>query len=127
MAVDRTGGRSFGGPNKYIQKAGEIARLGEHVASLGANAFLLADPFEKIWGSERLAFFRTRQENPCTQRGCYHKNCHGGCPAQSLFVTGSISGPDPRCMNSVGKSNHSLHLCGALVVAGRRRLNTVNG
>lgn len=45
MAVDRTGGRSFGGPNKYIQKAGEIARLGEHVASLGANAFLLADPF----------------------------------------------------------------------------------
>jgi glycerol dehydrogenase len=39
------GGRSFGGPAKYIQKAGELARLGEHVATLGKKAFLLADPF----------------------------------------------------------------------------------
>ena len=39
------GGRSFGGPAKYVQKAGELARLGDHVASLGSKALLLADPF----------------------------------------------------------------------------------
>lgn len=42
---ERSGGRSFGGPGKYVQRAGEMARLGEHVASLGGKAFLLADPF----------------------------------------------------------------------------------
>lgn len=41
----RSGGRSFGGPGKYVQRAGEMARLGEHVATLGGKAFLLADPF----------------------------------------------------------------------------------
>ena len=47
MADDKRslGGRSYGGPNKYIQRAGEIGRLGEHVAHLGSRAFLLADPF----------------------------------------------------------------------------------
>jgi len=47
MADDKRslGGRSYGGPNKYIQRAGEISRLGEHVSQLGARAFLLADPF----------------------------------------------------------------------------------
>jgi glycerol dehydrogenase len=45
MTTENSGGRSFGGPNKYIQRAGELARLGEHVARLGDNAFLLADPF----------------------------------------------------------------------------------
>jgi len=39
------GGRSFGGPAKYVQKAGELARLGDHVATLGGTALLLADPF----------------------------------------------------------------------------------
>lgn len=43
--TDNPGGRSFGGPGKYIQRAGEMARLGEHVASLGSKAFLLADSF----------------------------------------------------------------------------------
>lgn len=45
MATDSPGGRSFGGPNKYIQRAGEMARLGEHIAAVGKKAFLLADPF----------------------------------------------------------------------------------
>lgn len=45
MLRENVGGRSFGGPNKYIQRAGELARLGEHVAGLGDKAFLLADPF----------------------------------------------------------------------------------
>jgi glycerol dehydrogenase len=45
MATANAGGRSFGGPNKYIQKAGELSRLGEHAATLGRKAFLLADPF----------------------------------------------------------------------------------
>lgn len=45
MARDYAGGRSFGGPNKYIQRSGELGRLGEHVSRLGDKAFLLADPF----------------------------------------------------------------------------------
>ncbi len=38
-------GRAFGGPGKYIQRAGEIERLGDHLRPLGAKAFLLADSF----------------------------------------------------------------------------------
>jgi glycerol dehydrogenase len=45
MAAENPGGRSYGGPNKYIQRAGELTRLGEHIANLGGKAFLLADPF----------------------------------------------------------------------------------
>ncbi|QKK33283.1 iron-containing alcohol dehydrogenase (plasmid) [Rhizobium indicum] len=45
MASENAGGRSFGGPNTYIQRAGELTRLGEHVSGLGDKAFLLADPF----------------------------------------------------------------------------------
>jgi len=37
-------GRAFGGPGKYVQRAGEIGRLGEHAASLGKSAFALVDP-----------------------------------------------------------------------------------
>jgi len=38
-------GRSFGGPGKYIQRAGELARLAEHILPLGHKAFLLIDGF----------------------------------------------------------------------------------
>jgi glycerol dehydrogenase len=38
-------GRAFGGPGKYIQRAGEIERLGEHAASLGRTAVALVDGF----------------------------------------------------------------------------------
>lgn len=36
-------GRSFGGPGKYIQRAGEIERLAGHLESLGGKAFVLVD------------------------------------------------------------------------------------
>lgn len=45
MADRNGGGRTFGGPNKYIQRAGELARLGTHIRPLGHSAFLLADGF----------------------------------------------------------------------------------
>lgn len=38
-------GRSFGGPGKYIQRAGEISCLAKHMQELGKNAFLLVDGF----------------------------------------------------------------------------------
>ncbi|GLS21788.1 glycerol dehydrogenase [Labrys miyagiensis] len=36
-------GRAFGGPLKYIQRAGEIDRLADHLKPLGKTAFLLVD------------------------------------------------------------------------------------
>jgi glycerol dehydrogenase len=42
---DRGGGRSFRGPSKYIQRAGEIERIADHVRSLGDKLFLLVDGF----------------------------------------------------------------------------------
>lgn len=38
-------GRVFGGPLKYIQRAGELERLGEHVKPLGTRVFALVDGF----------------------------------------------------------------------------------
>lgn len=38
-------GRSFGGPGKYIQRAGEMGRLAHHLQPLGKTAFLLVDGF----------------------------------------------------------------------------------
>jgi glycerol dehydrogenase len=38
-------GRSFGGPGKYVQRAGEIGRLAEHVRPLGTRVMALADGF----------------------------------------------------------------------------------
>jgi glycerol dehydrogenase len=38
-------GRAFGGPGKYIQRPGEMDRLGEHLKPLGAKVFVLADRF----------------------------------------------------------------------------------
>jgi glycerol dehydrogenase len=36
---------SYGGPGKYIQRAGEIGRLAQHVAPLGRRALVLVDGF----------------------------------------------------------------------------------
>jgi radical SAM protein with 4Fe4S-binding SPASM domain len=59
---------------------------------------ILVDPFEKIWNNPLLAFFRTWSGNACTLSSCrLHGQCHGGCPAQSLIVTGDLAAPDPRC------------------------------
>lgn len=45
-------GRSFGGPGKYIQRAGEIARLAEHIQPLGSRVFVLIDPMAaKLFGT----------------------------------------------------------------------------
>lgn len=38
-------GRAFGGPGKYIQRAGELTRLADHVGPLGRKTFLLVDGF----------------------------------------------------------------------------------
>lgn len=37
--------RSFGSPCRYIQRCGEIARLGEHLQDLGKKPLFLIDPF----------------------------------------------------------------------------------
>ena len=36
-------GRSYGGPGKYIQRAGELGRLADHLRPLGDTVFLLVD------------------------------------------------------------------------------------
>ncbi len=37
--------RSFGSPGRYIQRRGEITRLGEHLAPLGRKPLILIDGF----------------------------------------------------------------------------------
>lgn len=60
---------------------------------------ILADPFSDIWNHPSLRFFRRHPDNPCPRLNCeLHSGCHGGCPAQSLILTSSLKGPDPRCM-----------------------------
>jgi radical SAM protein with 4Fe4S-binding SPASM domain len=68
----------------------------------GRTEFLLGnimtDPFEAIWNHPSLAFFRRFSQNRCPRRVCrFHAGCHGGCPAQSLLLTGDLDAPDPRC------------------------------
>jgi radical SAM protein with 4Fe4S-binding SPASM domain len=59
---------------------------------------LVTDPFEDAWGHPGLAFFRTFRGNACPERACrLHAACHGGCPAVSLALAGSLEAPDPRC------------------------------
>lgn len=69
----------------------------------GRTAFrlgnVLTDPFERIWTHPALAFFRTFAGNDCPRNTCtIHAQCHGGCPAHSLLLSKSLSGPDPRCV-----------------------------
>jgi radical SAM protein with 4Fe4S-binding SPASM domain len=59
---------------------------------------ILTDPFENIWNHGALAFFRTGSGNLCHRKSCVlHSKCRGGCPAHSLFITGDLAAPDPRC------------------------------
>ncbi len=59
---------------------------------------ILVDPFDAIWNHQALAFFRTFAANVCSQQSCeLHAQCHGGCPAQALILSGDLSAPDPRC------------------------------
>ena len=47
-------GRSYGGPGKYIQQAGELGRLAAHLRQLGRSAFLLIDGFVRDTMGEAL-------------------------------------------------------------------------
>jgi len=59
---------------------------------------ILTDSFTSIWNHGRLKFFRTASGNVCPRKSCVlHAKCHGGCPAHSLFITGDLAAPDPRC------------------------------
>lgn len=45
--------RGYGSCAKYIQRRGEIGRIGQHLASLGASALVIVDPFiEKTYGEQ---------------------------------------------------------------------------
>jgi len=59
---------------------------------------ILTDAFESIWNHSALTFFRSAQKNACEHPSCHlHAQCHGGCPAQSLRISGDLKAPDPRC------------------------------
>jgi radical SAM protein with 4Fe4S-binding SPASM domain len=59
---------------------------------------ILHDAFDRIWRHRALGFFRTFAGNRCPHKSCeFHMQCHGGCPAHALFLTGDIAAPDPRC------------------------------
>lgn len=46
-------GRAYGGPEMYVQRSGEVARLGAHVAALGRTALFVMDAiFEQSHGAE---------------------------------------------------------------------------
>jgi radical SAM protein with 4Fe4S-binding SPASM domain len=69
----------------------------------GRKEFLLGnilnDPFEAIWNHQLLDFFRTFTGNKCLRKKCeLYAECHGGCPAHALALTGDIAAPDPRCV-----------------------------
>lgn len=71
--------------------------FGRHEFMLGN---IISDPFERIWHHRALAFFRAPVENRCGIRDCeFHARCHGGCPAQSLLLSGDLAAPDPRCIS----------------------------
>ncbi|MBF0566672.1 MAG: radical SAM protein [Nitrospirae bacterium] len=59
---------------------------------------VFSDPFEKLWGSRVLDFFRTFSGNVCTCGECnLSDRCHGGCPAVSYALYNRLDLPDPRC------------------------------
>jgi len=61
---------------------------------------ILFDDFYKIWKNPVLDFFRNFEKNCCFNTGCeLFTTCHGGCPAISFLIFGSLNAPDPRCIN----------------------------
>lgn len=47
------GGRGFGAPGRYVQRPGELSRVGSHVSAFSTTAFVLIDPFiESAFGDE---------------------------------------------------------------------------
>jgi radical SAM protein with 4Fe4S-binding SPASM domain len=60
---------------------------------------VLVDDFVKIWKNPLLDFFRKFEKNDCINTDCeLFPLCHGGCPAVSLLIYGSMNAPDPRCV-----------------------------
>lgn len=56
------------------------------------------DTFSSIMSRPVLQLFRRYEGNPCSQSGCaLIGSCHGGCPAISLRINGTLSCADPRC------------------------------
>ena len=61
---------------------------------------IFVDDFEKIWKNPILDFFRRFEKNSCINEDCeLFSACHGGCPAVSLLIYGSINAPEPRCVS----------------------------
>lgn len=61
---------------------------------------ILVDDFDRIWKNPILDFFRNYEKNYCINTGCeFFSLCHGGCPAVSLLIFGSLNAPDPRCVS----------------------------
>jgi radical SAM protein with 4Fe4S-binding SPASM domain len=60
---------------------------------------IFSDDFKKIWEHPILDFFRTFKKNNCINTKCnLFSVCHGGCPAISFMISGSLNAPDPRCV-----------------------------
>jgi radical SAM protein with 4Fe4S-binding SPASM domain len=60
---------------------------------------ILYDDFNRIWKNPILQFFRTFEKNLCVNKKCdLFSSCHGGCPAVSLLIYGSMNAPEPRCV-----------------------------
>ncbi len=61
---------------------------------------ILNNDFSRIWNNPILDFFRNYEKNDCINTDCeLFSLCHGGCPAVSLLIYGSINAPDPRCVS----------------------------
>jgi radical SAM protein with 4Fe4S-binding SPASM domain len=59
---------------------------------------ILTDPFNAIWNSPALSFFRKAGRAVCPQTSCrLQAGCHGGCPAIGLLLAADLAAPDPRC------------------------------
>ncbi len=64
---------------------------------------LFEDDFSVIWENPLLDYFRAFTKNNCVDARCeLQDECHGGCPAVSLLITGDLNAPDPRC-SAVGR------------------------
>jgi len=73
----------------YLLFRNEEFRLG--------NIFI--DDFRRIWENPILDFFRKFEKNSCINTRCeLFSLCHGGCPAISFLIFGSLNAPDPRCV-----------------------------
>jgi radical SAM protein with 4Fe4S-binding SPASM domain len=60
---------------------------------------ILFDDFDRIWKNPILNIFRNFKDNSCINTSCeLFSLCHGGCPAVSLLIFGSVNAPDPRCI-----------------------------